>query len=584
MNKILLIKSIVLTVFVALAVAIAVFAFSPSYVGTRKGKADEDYIPSTNCLTCHEDHYASWRRTHHSRMTQDAKPAIVQGDFEKANTLEYAGVKAKMEKRGDQFFMSFAYPDGKSENYKIERTVGSRRMEQYTAMLNGQYYRLPIAYDLTQNRWVSLNGSFFYPDGGDFKQHFAQWDVNCVFCHNVKAQPNYNFETRLAKTEVAELGIACGACHGQGAEHAEAAANPWTRAQWHSDEAAKTGIVNPLKLDTDRSMMICGHCHGQRVPEPQSRIREIMGKGDPFDAGENLADYYKPIHSGTKIGNNNFANRFWPNGSPRLTAYEYQGIISSNCFIKGEKGKRINCLSCHTMHDGDIKGQITEEKRTNIACTQCHTELAAPPALTAHTKHLESSAGSSCYSCHMPEVVSGIMAFHKTHDITVPKPALTAAQGVPNACNQCHVDKSVNWAVTQAKTLWPEYYKDTETSKNAQFDVAEGVRGLFAGDALTRAMMADAMTKHAPPEMAMPYLAEAFADDNYPIVRFFTANGLVVSRQGLPKPDYLADAATRDGQIAQWLQTIDPARRQEMAKIIEFLKKQRKDVDLEVGE
>lgn len=584
MNRTLLIKSIVLTVFVAFAALLTVFAFRPQYTGARKGKADENYITSENCLSCHDNHFASWKKTHHSRMTQEAKAETVQGDFERGNTLEYMGVKARMEKRGPQFFMSFAYPDGKNETYKIERTIGSRRMEQYTAIVDGQYYRLPVAYDLTQNRWVSLNGSFFYPDGGDFKQHLSQWDTNCVFCHNVKAQPNFNFQTRLAKTEVAELGIACGACHGQGAEHADAAASPVTRALWHSDESAATKIVNPLKLDTDRSMMICGHCHGQRTPEPQTRIREIMSRGDPFDAGRDLAEFYRPIHSDTKIGDVHFTNRFWPDGSPRLTAYEYQGILGSACFIKGEKGNRINCLSCHTMHDGDIKGQITAEKRTNQACTQCHTQLAETSALTAHTRHSAESTGSSCYSCHMPEVVSGIMAFHKTHDITVPKPALTAEKGVPNACNQCHIDRSVNWAITQAKTLWPGYYDGSQVSPDGQFDVEEGVRGLFAGDALTRALMADAMMKHSAPEWYRPYLAEAFAGDNYPIVRFFTANGLAVSHSALPKPDYLADSAAREAQISRWLETVEPARRQEMEKIIGFLRKQRKDVDLEVGE
>jgi predicted CXXCH cytochrome family protein len=585
MNKILLIKSIVLTVFVAFAVALTVFAFRPQFAGTRQGKTDENYIRSENCLTCHENHFASWRKTHHGRMTQEAKAETVQGDFEHNNTLEYMGVKTRMEKRGPQFYMSFAYPDGKSESYRIEKTIGSRRMEQYTARLDdGQNYRLPVAYDLTQGRWVSLNGSFFYPDGGDFKQHLAQWDTNCVFCHNVKAQPNYNFQTRLAKTEVAELGIACGACHGQGAEHAEAASSPLTRALWHSDEKADTKIVDPLKIDTDRSMMICGHCHGQRTPEPQTRIRDIMSKGDPFDAGENLAEFYKPIHSDTKIGDVSFANRFWPDGSPRLTAYEYQGILGSACFTRGNPGNRINCLSCHTMHEGDIKGQITEEKRTNTACTQCHTQLAETTALTAHTRHGAESAGSSCYSCHMPEVVSGIMAFHKTHDITIPKPALTAEKGVPNACNQCHIDRSVNWAITQAKLLWPDHYKDSIISPDRQFETEEGVRGLFAGDALTRAMMADALAKHSSPEWSTPFLAEAFAGDNYPIVRYFSANGLDTSQTGLPKPDYLADAGTRDAQISRWLETVDPARRRELAKIIEFLRKQRKDVDLEIGE
>ena len=34
--------------------------------------------------------------------------------------------------------------------------------------------------------------------------------------------------------------------------------------------------------------MVCGHCHGQRVPEPFSRIQEVMSKGDPFNAKDDF--------------------------------------------------------------------------------------------------------------------------------------------------------------------------------------------------------------------------------------------------------------------------------------------------------
>lgn len=585
MRKTVLIRSLVLTVFVVAAVALTVFALRGKYIGLRAGKADANYIKSTDCKVCHEDHFASWRRTFHSRMTQDISPASVQGDFEKQNTFEYAGVKAKMEKRDAGFFMDLAYPDGKRESYKIERTVGSRRIEQYVAKTqNGQYYRLPIAYDISNKRWMSLNGSFFYPDGGDFKQHFTQWDTNCVFCHNVKAQPNFNFDTRLAKTEVSELGIACGACHAQGAEHAEQASSPLTRALWHLDDDAQKKIVDPLKLDSDRAMMVCGHCHGQRVPEPTERIREIMSKGDPFNAGDDLSKYYRPVHRETTIGTVSFANRFWADGSPRLTAYEYQGIIGSACFLKGAPGNRITCNSCHTMHEGDIRGQITEEKRTNIACTQCHSELKDTTAMTQHTKHAADSAGSNCYSCHMPEVVYGVQTIHKTHLITTPDPSLTSTKAVPNACSQCHVDKSVNWSITQAENLWPDRYRDAATSADKQFDLPEGARGLFAGDALTRALMADAITKHGKQNWTRPLLVEAFRGDNYPIVRYFAANGLAALDTGIVKPDYLANADLRNAQIAKWVTTIDPLRMNEATTVAEMLRKGRKDVDLEVGE
>lgn len=578
------IKSLVVTLFVAFGVFALTSAMRPTYTGMRVGKADENYIKSENCLTCHENKYRSWAHTYHSKMTQEATPKAVTGDFTKNNTIEYLGVKAKMENRGSEFFMNFEYPDGKKETNKIYRTVGSRRMQQYVTKRNGQYVRLPVSYDLVNRRWMSLNGTFFYPDNDNFSKHEAQWDLNCVFCHNVKAQPNYNRQTQLANTEVAEIGIACGACHGQGAEHAQMAGSPIVRAGWFLNEKADRKIVLPPKLDSDRSLMVCAHCHGQRVPYPAERINEIISKGDPFDAGEDLSTFYSPVQRDTHVGDFSFAARFWNNGSPRLTAFEYQALTRSACFVKGKPGNRINCLSCHTMHQGDPEGQLTDDMRTNQACNQCHQQFNDLDKLATHTKHAANSEGSSCYACHMPQVVFGVMTFHPTHDISVPNPEMTATQAVPNACNQCHVDRSVNWAIAQSKNFWPDGFKDSQVNSDPQFEEAEGVRALFAGDALTRALAANALTEHAGADYYLPFLSQAFATENYPIVRFFAANGMAASHWNLPKPDYLADQNQRNKILSLWMVQIGSVKTDQVKQQANKLRQKRKDVDLEVGE
>jgi hypothetical protein len=337
--------------------------------------------------------------------------------------------------------------------------------------------------------------------------------------------------------------------------------------------------------------MICGHCHGQRVPDPFDRIQTILTTGDPYNAGDDLSKFYRPISQETKVGNVSFANRFWSNGSPRLTAYEYQGILRSKCFIKGEPGKQINCLTCHSMHDGDPAGQITAENRTDKPCLSCHPKFSTTPALIAHTGHKQESSGSRCYNCHMPQVVYGIMSFHPTHEITVPDPTLTVSQAVPNACNQCHLDRGVNWSITEAKRLWPSRFGNAPVSSDDQFNLDEGPRELFAGDALTRALAANLLGGGGPkapnPVWAGPFLVAAL-EDNYPIVRFFAANGL--SREGapwnLPKFDYLAKAATRELSLKQWHVVLysNPPSSLDVLKMIATLRAKRRDVDLEVGE
>ena len=571
--------------FVLIAIALVAGAIrftAPNYAGVRAGRMDAGYLESNDCRKCHEGNYATWHLTFHRTMTREANPETVLGDFDRQNTLTYQGVRTEMIRKNGSYWMKFTGVDGKSQELAIDHTVGSRRIQQYLTKNGDQWVRLPIAYDLVQHRWMHLNGSFFYPDDSDYRQHVTEWNSNCVFCHNVKAQPHLNWEDRTWNTEVAELGIACGACHGPAGQHAQLALSPMTRYLWHVKAAGapSVAVTNPAKLDSDRSAMVCGHCHGQRLPEPRERIRSMMSHGDPFDPGKNLLEFYRPVQREDKIGPVSFASRFWSDGSPRLTAYEYQGMTRSACYRAGKPGQRITCISCHEMHGGDPRGQLTEKMKTNAACTQCHQQFATPAQLVEHTKHQAESSGSLCYNCHMPSIVYGVMSAHRTHDITIPRPEETVRFDKPNACNLCHLDWSVNRAIAESQRLWPIAFRESAKG-DSRFDEPEGTRALFAADAVTRTLTAAAMTPAN--ESTAPLLLEAM-QDRYPIVRYFAANALAAGYPALPKPDYLAEAEKRNATLRTWYPFFEPERLRAAKTARERLSANRVEVDVEVGE
>ena len=564
------------------AVALTIRALTPNYAGVRIGRADAGYLESGDCRKCHEWNYTTWHATFHRTMTREAEPQTVLGDFDDNNAITYQGIRAEMVREGSRYWMKLTGADGKKQQLEIVRTVGSRRMQQYLTKSGDRWIRLPVAYDLVQRRWMHLNGSFFHADGTAYTEHVTEWNSNCVFCHNVKAQPGFDWDKKSWNTEVAELGIACGACHGPAGEHAQRALSPLTRYRWHFNDvtAAPIAVTNPKKLDSDRSAMICGHCHGQRIPDPSDRIRTILSVGDPYDAGKDLRKFYKPVQRDEKIGSFSFATRFWSDGSPRLTAYEYQGMTRSKCFRAGKPGARITCTSCHEMHGGDPRGQLTEEKKTNAACNQCHQQFTEPAQLVEHTKHSAASTGSLCYNCHMPQIVYGVMSAHRTHDITIPRPDETVRFDKPNACNQCHIDWSVNRAIAATQRLWPKAYAATQPG-DKQFDEPEGQRALFAGDAVMRTLTVAAMTPAN--DVTAPLLLEAM-QDRYPIVRYFAANALAAHFPTLPKPDYLAPAETRDATLRSWYPRFAPDALQLAKQARERLSAGRTETDVEVGE
>ena len=503
------------------------------------------YVGSAACRSCHGDHYTSWHRTFHRSMTAEATADSVRGDFSGA-TLRQGGVTTRMERdaRGG-YRMTFTSAGAAPRTIDVVRTVGSRRYQQYLARDGDTYWRLPVAWHVEEQRWFPMTGAFLFADptsdpsgdaavtppgrpagqpvfgGGDFDRHVTRWNDNCVFCHNVAPDPARDPQSGKFATTVAELGIACEACHGPGAEHVARNGNPLRRWTLQSNGGADPTIVNPSRLTPARAADLCGRCHGQRIAD---QIAPLLEHGDPFVPGDDLAIESAPLWRDTPLGGDReaFAARFWDDGTPRLTAYEYQGLLQSPCTMRGP----LTCTSCHGMHEGDPRGQIRARfggRTSNTMCTGCHTALAAPEAARLHAHHdpAGEADGTRCVSCHMPRIVYGVLDVHRSHRIEVPDPARAAAAGRPDACTSCHVERTAAWAEAAARRFWGE----ARFPSSAQ--VVTGTspfEALFGGPPVARAAAADALGRapggdgEARPRR-VGALLDVMAQDRYPAVR-----------------------------------------------------------------
>lgn len=517
---------------------------------------DVAYETSQTCVRCHPAHYDSWAATYHRTMTQEPEPKRVLGTFD-GSTVRLQDGAARMFRDGDRFFMELidvgdsVSPVGlKPGIHQVQRLVGSHEMQVYlTRQDDGTYLTLPFEWNQRDRRWVTSPGNYLEPpsDAGLLASS-ARWNSDCAFCHNTRANPGAGRGTGFSTT-VAELGIACEACHGPGHEHVSRNQSPARRHVLHLAGRSDPTIVNPQRLDTQRSMEICGRCHGKWFPRPE-QMATVYKDGEPFVPGQSRlhAHYEDPLRLSSR--GEDVSGFFWPDLTPRPTSMEYQGVLLSECHDKGEMG----CDACHSMHNAAPDDQLrfvddpaTPNHEDNKMCTQCHHELDA----ALHSHHRTDSSGSRCASCHMPFQTFGLMKAVRSHRITVPSMVKTERIGLPNACTQCHVDRSLRWAARQMDRWWERNELAELRSHSA---LPSTVVELTGGHALTRALAAHALGS---PESVIAgdngdwrfsVLAGAM-EDPYAAVRKLAADSFTALRSEPVEFDYNAPPAIRAAQL-----------------------------------
>lgn len=507
-------------------------------------------VRSGDCAPCHPDEHASWGRTYHKTMTQRAARDTVMAPFG-GERLEVQGIRAEMSWEGGPV-VRFFDGDDVVLTADVRLTVGSHRYQQYVAEIQGTHapadagrgstlgdpgtlWRLPVAWYPEHERWIHMNTAFLEPDefeADSYFRHLNRWNDNCVFCHNVDPVPGQARVEGPFDTEVAELGIACGSCHGDGRAHVAARREPWRAAFGHPVAA---GITHPGRLEGQRATDVCGRCHGQRIAHD---LRAVLASGDGFSPGMELSAVSRPIQHDSTINGARvaaFESRFWPDGSPRLSAYEYQALEGSACFADGAG---ISCGDCHDMHRAgqadsrepmQLLAAVQDDPDT--ACTSCHPGMRGAPEAgsnagrESHGGHEPSSAG--CVDCHMPPQTYGLLSALISHRIDSPEPGRMAS-AQPDACTSCHVERSRVWAAAAMADLG---FPGAEAAVKQPPDRPWASRveiDLIGGDPIVRVLAAASLgSPRAVGERSRraSWLAQALEDD-YAVVRVVAHRGL----------------------------------------------------------
>jgi predicted CXXCH cytochrome family protein len=334
-------------------------------------------------------------------------------------------------------------------------------------------------------------------------------------------------EKQIYDTHVTELGIACEACHGPAGNHV--ALEQKHRREGTESDHSHPEIVQPAHLDHVRSSQVCGFCHSMK------RFEETPSwnlNGFTYRPGDDL-EKTTPIMRPAKLTGQPWLRDavaknpgilddfFWPDGMIRITGREFNGLIESACYQKGE----LACVTCHSMHKSDPDKQVKEGMSGNQACFTCHQKYQKNVA--EHTHHLANSSGSLCYNCHMPYTAYGLLRAVRSHQIDSPTVQSTLKAGRPNACNQCHLDKTLKWT---ADYLSKWYGQPAPELANDDNTISATIKLLLSGDTGQRALAAFSLGWE--PALAAsgndweaPFLAAAL-EDRYAAIRFISYRSL----------------------------------------------------------
>jgi cytochrome c552 len=532
-------------------------------VGGRPIQVTSDaYVSSDTCRACHPAEYASWRASYHRTMTQVATIDAVRADFDHVLVSDVPGNPIELEKRGSELWATLNDPDAPDSvgrpsrvQRQIVMTTGSHQQQAYWyrtghSRVLGQ---LPAMYLIGEQRWIPRPAAFMRPPSDGVFSETGRWNGVCINCHATHgkwmfdgAVPSNLSDAQSAETTAAEFGIACEACHGPASEHVRANHSPLRRYVRHVAGEADASIVQPQHLVPARTSEVCGQCHGVWNYYQRGDERRVNIAGFPFRPGDDLrttrfvvqpaVDHSSPTVKDLLSRDPGLVrDSFWSDGMIRVSGREYNGLIDSPCFKDAADAKKISCSSCHTMHkaDGDPRSletwadthQVSAGLDTNSACLQCHEKLRSN--LTAHTKHSVNSTGSNCYNCHMPYTTYGLLRALRSHQISSPTVRASVETGRPNACNLCHLDKTLSWTSEHLA----DWYGTPKVALNHDEEtIAASLLWLLKGDAGQRAITAWSLgwkpAQDASGSSWMPPFLIGLLDDPYDAVRFVAYRSL----------------------------------------------------------
>ena len=378
------------------------------------------FIGDKSCVKCHANEHLEWKKSDHFMSMLPANDSTVKGDFNNV-TFTADGITSKFYKKGSKYFINTEGDDGKNHDFEVIYIFGYKPLQQYLVFFPGGRMQVPrLSWDVNKKKWFNQYAGQKIPshDWLHWTGNAQNWNTMCATCHSTNLHKNYDTKTDTYKTSYSIINVSCESCHGAGQKHFGYVNSD----DYKSGEKVKGSFMKLGKKSGQLEQInTCAPCH--------VRASEISPKH--IDSPE-IMDNYIPQIPDTEY--------FHADGQVDDEDYIYTSFLQSKMFSKG-----IKCSNCHNPHSTKLK------IIGNQTCTQCH--VATKYDTPKHTFHTVETKGASCVNCHMPGKLYMGNDLRHDHSFRVPRPDLSVQYGTPNACSNCHKDKSEK-ALAEAVVKW----------------------------------------------------------------------------------------------------------------------------------
>lgn len=397
---------------------------------------------SSECLACHKDSFEAWQGSHHQLAHRDTGGTLDLEPFADISlTVGHAQWKFTGGAEDPRIEWSDTLdPEAGPITGQPPMAIGLDPLVQYLLDTGDGRYQVPdLAWDPAKKEWFSIYGDQDRrpQEWGHWTQRGMNWNSQCAYCHFTGYKKNHDSETDGYKGEWIEQGVGCAQCHGP------------SRPNHGKDEC----IIDPAKKYTrEQWMHSCATCHARREEFDEE-----------FVIGDSFYDHYS-------LALPNQPGLWFPDGQQLDEIYKFSSIMMSKM---GHKG--VTCLDCHDPHEAaPLGGEIAV--RSNALCMTCHAgglngATVINPA--QHTFHDPGTKGASCVDCHMPKRNYMGRDPRSDHRFPIPDPLLTKELGTPNACNDCHEDKGLDWQIEWTDKWYGDKMKRPERERTRAIHAAQ---------------------------------------------------------------------------------------------------------------